>query len=344
MAQATEAEPADDGEAAETKMVDDGKSAVFENKFFSADEDAFFRLDGQSKEAVLAFKYGGVDALLPLESIKKEFELEEGSHDAQMLDKVAEGLRFVKIIPVGGRLPEEVLSGKASWEITERHQIVAQHRVTMHLVSWLTGEEEEINDTADLIRMANDPSIKSKVNDAFDTAANALGLNDRDEVVDLINSFGEELSYIEAIRDTVNKVKKMLEKAEKFEPLYGADQSVLDNLQPMLRLLRLASGEFNDSIDQVDAQTGEIIAVLKNIDAQTEFVRETRNEMFSRLSAWEELLKKWGKEKVVRSATMENLIADTYHFLALRYLETDDWTLFSQLQDKTSERSTERIW
>ena len=41
---------------------------------------------------------------------------------------------------------------------------------------------------------------------------------------------------------------------------------------------------------------------------------------------------------------MENLIADTYHFLALRYLETDDWTLFSQLQDKTSERSTERIW
>lgn len=172
---------------------DNGQLVLFETKFFAANEGAFFRLDGESNEPVFALNYGGMDALLPLRNIKREFELDADSHDAQMLDKVVEGLQFVKVIPVGGPLPEEVLSGKASWEVSERHQILARHRVTMRLVGWMTGREDVITDAAELIRMANDPAVKDKVNDAFDSAAEAMGLGGgrKDEVVDLIHAFSQ---------------------------------------------------------------------------------------------------------------------------------------------------------
>lgn len=331
---------------AEAAPVSGEGMLVFENKFFSVDHDAYFRLQDETGEPVLAMKYGGLDALLPITNIKREFGLAEGSHDAKMLVMVAAALKFVKVLHIGAELPAEVISGEASWNITKHHRILAQQRVTMQLVAWMSGDEDSITNPEELIRLADDPATKEKVNAAFDQAAEAMGLgrDRRDDVVDMITSFGDELAYIEALREIVNQVQEIGRKAGDLEKVYIANRGVLDNLKPVIRLLNVALKQFRDALEKVDTQTGEILDVLKNLDANTKFVRGVRDDLFQRLNAWQDIISSWGEIYAVRSADTEKLIAITYRFLAVRYLEGDNWTLFADLHKNTMRRINEQVW
>ena len=58
---------------------------------------------------------------------------------------------------------------------------------------------------------------------------------------------------------------------------------------------------------QADAQTGEILAVLRNIGPQTKFIREMRDELHNRLMLWDEMINPWTAITVEQSAEMESL-------------------------------------
>ncbi len=304
---------------------------TFEHKFFSSFEDLYFRVT-DAGEPVAVLKLAANEAVLSLEGIKREFMLKEDSHDFRMLDKVAEGLQFVRGLRPGDPLPKEVTTREASWEPQDRHRRIAYQRLTMQLVTWLTGNEHVISSVAELAQVADDPQVKKNIQLAFTEAAEELGLGreNRDEVVRYIETLAQELAYIEALRDTFGEVQKIDEKVQGLRRLYGADRSMIDTTDQVARLSQRALKLLQDYFDQVDAQTGEILSMLKNIENQIGYIREVRDALHCRLLPWEDFIQIWKTVFVVRSDENTNRIRDIYQFLAPRYMQFNDWVLVTR--------------
>jgi len=315
--------------AKDVKELED--EIVFEHKFFTSFEDLYFRLT-DSMEPVAVLKLATNEAILAFEGIKREFNLKSDAHDFRMLDKVAEGLQFVRGLRPGDKLPKEVTSREASWEPQDRHRRIAYQRLTMQLVTWLTGNEHVISNVSELAQVADDPQVKKNVQLAFTEAAEELGLGreNRDEVVRYIETLAKELAYIEALRDTFGEVIKIDEKLQGLRRIYGADRSMIETSDQVARLSQRALKLFQDYFDQVDAQTGEILAMLKNIENQIGYIREVRDALHCRLLPWEDFIQVWKTVFIVRSDENTNRIRDIYQFLAPRYMQFNDWVLVGQ--------------
>ncbi len=176
---------------------------------------------------------------------------------------------------------------------------------------------------------------KEKVNQAFKEAATELGLgaDQTEAVIKLIMTLAEKLSHIEALREQFQSVHMINDKIIKLKKTYGNEISVMEILNPVARLLIIAIKEYQDLFDQVDAKTGEIMAVLKNIGIQTQFIHQIRDNLYRRLRAWDKMFKAWEGTEPKRSRDIEELVRATYQFLAKRFMPVDEWVLFSQLQD-----------
>ena len=70
--------------------------------------------------------------------------------------------------------------------------------------------------------------------------------------------------------------------------------------------------------------------MLKNIDNQIGYIRGVRDELFRRMTAWEDFIPVWKSIFVVRSDENTNRIRDIYQFLAPRYMQVHEWTLITR--------------
>ena len=161
----------------ELSVDSDGHPIIaFNHSFFASVEGGHFRMSEQTKEPVFVVDLGeNNEVSLPFPGIKREFELDADSNDAKMLDLIAEGLNYVKVLRPGDRIPTELLTGEASWEITDAHRTIAYQRLTLQMVTWLSGDEVTITNPEELAQVADDPKTKDKVNEAFGQAAEELG-------------------------------------------------------------------------------------------------------------------------------------------------------------------------
>lgn len=319
-------------------------AVVFEHKFFGSVKDAVFRLSEQDGEPSMFFKFGEAEVSLSFPGIRNEFKL-EGTPDDVMLNFVGQSLQFVQAMEMGDEFPEELKTGRASWEVTALHKQIAYQRLTMQLVSWLSGDEVVVTNPDEILKIADDPRTKERVKEAFTKAAEALGIDveDSHKVIDLISVLADELAHIEALREMLEQVKLVGTKLEELRGYYIADRAILDIIEPLTGLMGTAIKELSSPIDQVDAQTGEILAVLKNIAPQVRFVRNMRDNLYRRLKVWEKTFDAWDNVIMSRSDNNEDLLRETYRFLAPRFMKTDDWVLYSQLQE-TEASNTEMRW
>ncbi|MDA8233000.1 MAG: hypothetical protein M0006_16850 [Magnetospirillum sp.] len=303
----------------------------FEHKFFSSFEGLYFRL-ADSGEPVAVLKLSTNDAVLSFDGIKREFGLTEGSADAAMLDRIAEGLQFVRGLRPGDELPKEITTHEASWEPQERHFLIARQRLTMQLVTWLTGDEHIFTSVEELMQLAEDPQVKKNVSLAFSEAAEELGLGRerREEIVKYIESLARNLAYIEAERDVFAEIRKVDEKVQALRRLYSAERGMIETTDQVARLSQRAVKMFQDQFDQVDAQTGEILAMLKNIDNQVGYIRQVRDDLHRRLMPWDDIIRVWKGVFVVRSEQTITRIRDLYQFLAPRYMQVNEWVLVTK--------------
>lgn len=303
----------------------------FEHKFFGSFEDLYFRLT-DTGEAVAVIKLANNEAVLGFDGIRREFMLTDQTVDGQMLSKVAEGLQFVRGLRVGDPLPKEILTREASWEPSERHLRIARQRLTMQLVTWLTGNEHIFTSAEELMQIAEDPQVKKNVSLAFSEAAEALGLgrDRREQVVQYIETLAKELAYIEAERDIYAEIKRNDEKVQGLRRLYSSDRGMIETTDQVARLYQRALKVLVDYFDQVDAQTGEILAMLKNIDNQIDYIREVRDELHRRLLPWEDILPIWKTVFVVKSEENLARIRELYQFLAPRFMQVNEWVLVTK--------------
>lgn len=318
----------------------------FEHAFFHTIEKTSFRILDDSEEPMMIMILDEGEVSLKFIGIKHELDLDDDEPDAKMLNIVAEGLKYVREIRIGDPVPSELTSGRASWEVTDQHRAISHNRVTMQLVSWMSGDEMLITDPDQLAQVADDPKTKEKISKAFSKAAKALGIaeENREDVISLIANLAEELSFIEALRFIFHDVEHIHKTVLELEQKYRSEQSVLDTITSIKRLMNIVLNGFNNSFDQLDAQTGEILAALTNIGQVTRFIRENRDDLHRRLWAWDNLIEEWRDLPAKHSRNSELKLGELYHFLAQRFLPRNEWELYSKAMEKTKKRATAVMW
>jgi len=297
----------------------------FEHKVFSL-PGAFFALDPTNKEPVLNILLGDLKAALPFNTIRESFDIGDGQ-DLKLMEMVAKGLKFVKIIRPGEQIPGELLDGRASWAVEERHRVIARGRLTMQLVSWITGNETIITDLSELEQIIDDPTSKARVREACRQIAAKLGVEGNSEqfITDRIDDLSQELSYIEALRDRFKAIRQIDENLGKIAQIYRGDRLFVSEISRVRSLLKKPMRMFDDVFEQADAQTGEIVGALKDFKTTIGFIRKIRDDLRSRLLEWEELLASWDGVDIERSMKIEQLCKQAYRFTANRFMESQVW-------------------
>jgi hypothetical protein len=330
--QAAEASSQASSEPAKPAPANAGVVA-FEHRFFNSFPDLFFYLPEFGGDPVAVVKLGEQEVSLSFKGLRVEFNIAADSPDGQMLTLVEEGLGFVNGLRIGDPIPKEVLTHEASWEPSAEHYQIAFNRLTLQLSTWMSGKETIITDPQELMQLAEDPQTKQKVNAAFEEAAEMLGIGreKKADVVGRIETLAKELAYIEALREKLHQMIAMQQKIEKLRRLYSMERSVLDIIDRVARLANNAVGKFKVKFEAIDKATANILEVLETLDKKIEGIRASRDDLHRSLIAWTEVLAAWNACRTEISEENEDLLHETYRFLAPRYLPVSEWVLVTKV-------------
>jgi hypothetical protein len=314
---------------AATMRADDAPGALptqqfdFTSKLFAVQGARFARASDNTP--ILHVRVGDLEASLPFPTLVASFQISD--HDRQLLTTVTKGLRFVKEIRPGDTIPSEVLDGSASWAADERHIDTARKRLTVQLVGWFTGNVTDIRDTTHLLRLADDPDVKARVNDAFAKAARSLGLDadDREGVIARIESLVRELAYIEALRERFGQINRVESTLNTLLHHFRGDQAVTDSIMRIRALLKAPMRRFQTIFDELDAMTSEVLSALKNVNNQIEFIRKSRDELWDHYMAWQDVIEQVNQTTIERSSACELLVRKIYGLVASRYPQEQTW-------------------
>lgn len=304
-------------------------SCVLAHRGFALMGAPLFRRAETDSTPVMVITLGERQVALPLRALQREFAIADDSPDGRMLALIAESLEFVSVLRIGDPLPREVCTGEASWEPDAMHLAIASTRLRMQLVAWRnagTATDAPEMSTETMLRMADDPAVAAQVQDALDHAATALGLDGRAAVEQLLDGLAQELAFIEALRDRfLRPVQSMTRNIEHMVQSWRGDTSQMETLTQVRRLIRVALREIARQFDDLDAQTGEVMAALRNADRQRAFVRTGRDWLYRSQRAWQPIVDDWDAAGTNYDEVSRSLLISTYRFLAPRYMPVTEW-------------------
>jgi len=328
----TDVAPAAAGEAPvalpEPKKAAKPTHFAFEHAVFSV-KDACFALSSTTGEPVYNVPLGDVRASLPLDTLSGSFGIKDKSPDSDLLQIVKKSLKFVKEIRPGDSIPSEILDGSASWKVEAHHREIARARITVQLVSWMSGKPMENVDPAELETVASMPETKKKVNEAFEVMAEKLGLgrDKKQDVVAKIEELAREMSYIEALRERFARIQKLYAGFGVLTGVYKRERSILEDVNRVRILMKKPVAEIAEIFEQIDGNTGEILTTMKKFPAQIKYIREMRDGLHHRFMRWDSLLQEWSDMSLERSARLDRLTRVTYQFAARHFPLNSDWGL-----------------
>lgn len=315
---------------------------LLNHKLFRTAEDLVFKKADTGDGCVCAFTLGGNTFAIDLDKLALALGITPEDPDHAMLRLIGRGLQFIASLQVGDRMPAEILTGEASFQPTGAQVERAMRRLKGQLTCWLAGTEHRVTDQTELARIADDPSMRERVQEAFRAATAALELDpsNSDEVVRRIEVLGRELASIEFLRDRL------------LQPLFATCVAVDSLRAGALRdatrtemtgrvsaLLKRAMDEAQIRIHEVDGATGEIMPMLRGMDLHQGVIREARDFLYARLIAWGELLPEATRLGTMAPAQSDALINKLYRFLAARYLPAQVWVNMMK-SEKASDNRT----
>jgi len=315
------------------EVATDGSDIVvaFQSSFFTKLNAAYFRIAESSGDPVLMVEYGEQFVALPLPGIRRELGLAADAPDSKMLDMVVKALSFVNVISMGDPLPSEIITGKASWALTPQHAQIAYQRMAIKLIAWMTGGKADAPTSAeDIVKQFQDPDTRKKIADAFSQAAEALGLgrDRREEVTTYLETLAQELGYIEALREKFTRIVKIGRRLKDMADQAKKSLRVADVISQGAQLIRPAVEQFVGLFKEADAITADIMGVLKNLDASIAAIRTHRDDIYQRMTPWNDLLEGWEKCKEMEiCGETTQLAARTVRMLAPRFMPSKEWEL-----------------
>lgn len=301
---------------------------MFDHKVFTV-EGCRFVWSKSSDEPVMRFMLGKVQAEVALDKICNEFKIDPKSFDGQLIDMVAKGLKYVREIRPGDTIPNELIDGSASWRVDEKHYLIARGRLTVQMVTWLTGGEAVVSSPEQLEQIVEDPNTKTRVREAFQVIANKLSMtgNAEEQVEGHIDTLAKELSYIEALRERAGMLNKIRTGLEDAHRIYKNERNLKEEIVRMQTLSLPPITDLEQRFAQVDAQTGEILAMLAKFDKNITYIREMRDDLHQTLLPWDEVMEDWESVAAEKSQAFEGVLKKTYQFLARNYSQAKHWRL-----------------
>jgi hypothetical protein len=297
---------------------------------------------------VLIFQLGEREAAVPITALQRELGIAAQDADGQMLSLIAKALDFVACLRPGDALPAEVLTGEASWEPEASHFALSMARLRLQLVSWISGgqigEQSRASDET-LVAMVEDPGFRPQLQSAFEQAAQVLNLADTEAVVVLIGELAYELAYIEALRvRLLQRVEAMAARIETMARRWRGDSAHSETLAQTRRLTTVALEQLHTRFEQLDAQTGEILSALRNVQSQRAFIRSNRDWLYCSLRGWEPMLAQWDAAVGLEDRAVWSLIERTYQFLAPRFMVVTEWLSLARATRSKPDRTRQLEW
>lgn len=284
---------------------------------------------------IVRLHMGGAGVAITLPALRKHLGIAEDSPDGRMLALIAESLDFVPQLRAGDALPEEVLSGGASWQAGEAHLLRATTRLRLRLVAWYRRDANALPGSEDALlqHLANDPDLHRLIAAAFRHARDDLGLENSATVVALADSMAGELAFIEALRehllDRLAAISTTISAATK-GVRGGASQT--ETLIQVRRLLATALAQIGERFTQVDNECARVVAMLREAASYRSLIRSNRDFLYRNKRDLEPMMVQWDGAPAVIDAGFWPRIATCYRSLAPRYMATQTWPRGNRLQ------------
>ena len=301
---------------------------ILVNPVFTRLASATFRRAESDGAPVMVVPLGDGIAALPLRSLQREFGIEDESDDGRMLGLIAESLDFVAGLNIGDPLPSEVLTGRASWSPAPKHQQIAAARLRMQLLAWVdpAAAAAESGQAPSLDRMESDPALRNAIQRAFVQAARELELPSSRAVMELLADVADELSYIEALRETfLRRVQAMVGRLDALSNGAAVNMDRQSTLARIRRLAHLALDQIAGRFVEVDVQTGEVITTLRHVERHRSFIRAHRDWLYRSSRAWASILTEWDSAMPGLDDATWARLGRTYQFLAPRFMPVQEW-------------------
>ncbi|MEP4380198.1 MAG: hypothetical protein ABJ215_02855 [Alphaproteobacteria bacterium] len=310
------------------------KTVSFEHAFFRTFENTHFRLsDPPEERPVLVGDMGDQDVTLTLTGVAREFHIDKNSADGIMLDVVARSLEFVSAIKPGDAVPVEVLTGDASWDPEAVHEERARRRINLAIVTWHEGGAPAILDVKEIDAAYEAANAESKRDGAI------AALNEKIEIegdpTELVDGLIAEFAFIESMRDKHLAICRVKAVVTAIRKMHAKEMSVSGEFEPVMRLLPIPVKTLHEILGDVDARLTDLEALFADFDGACAFIRSSRNDLYRRMSAWDEPIEFWGgiDPRQPETFNLVERVRDLYRFLAARYMPVDEWVLMFSEED-----------
>jgi hypothetical protein len=299
---------------------------LFQHKVFTIPR-AYFALAQDTHDPTYYVPLGDIQGVLSLPQLASGFDIAPSSSDAKLLEIVEKGLAYVKRIQPGDSIPRELLDGTASWGVEEKDRMLAESRMRVQLVTWLAGKEVGPTDPAEILKLANDPAIRDRVQEAAGELAQRVGLgaSRATEVLFRIERLVRELSYTEALRDRFASIKMIGLKLIQLGSAYGPDRGFSQDVSRVVTLIKKPLAEYDGLFRKLDARTAKILEMVQDHEACIEAIRAARDDIHKRLMLWDELIPQWQALPVEIGSAAETLVRTTYRLLVRHFPQDQGW-------------------
>lgn len=296
----------------------------FKNRVFSVPGVYIFGA-GTERKPMLSVELGDLRAALEMESLRREFGIEPESHDYELLQLAENALAHVKYIVPGDQIPTEILDGSASWPIEEDHYETAKNRLSIRLGAWAAKRDFKALNPLEIQELLENPEIQKHVQEGFQMAAEELGLDSRDKVVQMLEQIGREMAYIEALRSYYDWILRIPGHIRTMQALLKEDRQSLESAIRVNQLAAAPIKQYRDMFQNVDAQFLDMASVLRNVPNVIDFIRNVRDDLHRDTLIWAEIEPVWKEMDFEDRRSMRTGLSKLYPFIAQNFMRYGGW-------------------
>jgi hypothetical protein len=303
-----------------------------------------FRLSEGARIPSMVVQLESQEAVLPLQSVAREFRVDPESADGQMLNLIEQALEFVVCLKLGDKLPSELNGGAASWDPDKQDRRIAASRVRYNLVRCVfarLGKKVSVNG-GNVPGWEDDPKNQALMQEGITAAAAQLDGLDEAAVTAGVASISEEMAYIEAMRRALTRgIGSVREKLLRFQ-LGEVPISHQDTIQQVQSLAHLGIKDIMSRFDDVDGRLDDFLGVLRDLPAAIAGLRRQRDWLFRTNRAWAAVFNDWANAPARFDEFLLRVVERTYSFLAPRFMSFQEWTTTEAKLQKAAIRA--KVW
>jgi hypothetical protein len=288
-----------------------------------------FRLSEGARVPSMVVQLDSQDAVLPLRSVAREFNLEPDSGDGRMLGLIEQALDFVVSVRLGDKLPSELQGGEASWEPSAQDRRVAASLVWHGFVRCVFARMHKtvsINGGA-VPGWEEDGQSRLVLQQAISGAAALIEGTDDGEIESRVETLSGEMAYIECMQRTL--VRGISGPREKLLRIKMAEVPLTrqETVKQVQTLARRGLVEITNRFDAVDQRMDDVLAMVRDLPPAVSWLRAQRDWLFRTNHAWTPVFTDWASASSDFDDFLWKVVERTYTFLAPRFMSFKEWNI-----------------